>query len=62
MVDLREKAWEEAVAGIVPDYLDSNDGQNSEVISDDEDNEDTVHSNLQHQKHCNIWTSCLNPQ
>ena len=46
MVDWREKAWGEAIEDVVPNDLDSNEGQNPELISDDEDHEDTVRAEL----------------
>ena len=45
---MREKAREEAIEAwmedVVPNDLDSNEDQNPEVISDDEDHEDTFRS------------------
>ena len=46
LVDQREKTWQEAIEDVVPNDLDSNEDQNPEVISDDEDHEDTVRSEL----------------
>ena len=47
---MREEAQEETIETwteeVVPNDLDSNEGQNPEVISDDEDHEDTVSSEL----------------
>ena len=41
MLAWREKIWEEAIEDVVPIDLDSNEGQNLEVIFDDEDHEYT---------------------
>ena len=46
LVSWREKAREEAIEDVVSNDLYSNEGQSPEVISDDEDHEDTVHSEL----------------
>ena len=41
-----EKAQEEAIEDVVPNDLDSIEGQNPEVFFDDEDHQDTVCSKL----------------
>ena len=48
LVDWREKPWE-AFEDIAPNDVNCNEGQNLEVVPDDEDHEDTVTSKL--------WTS-----
>ena len=61
-----EKALEEGIEDFVPKDLNSNEGQNPEVISDDEDHKDTLHLMMKimmiDYRHHNIWTSCLNSQ
>ena len=46
LVDWREKAREQAIKDVALNDLDSNEGQNLGVISDNENHEDTVHSEL----------------
>ena len=46
MVDWREKAREQAIKDVAPNDLDSNEGQSLGVISDNENHEDTVRSEL----------------
>ena len=46
MVDRRGKAWKGAIENVVPNDLSNTGDQNPEVISDDEDHEHTVLSEL----------------
>ena len=46
LVDWTEKSLKEAIEYVVSNDLDSNEGQNPEVISDNECHMDTVHSEL----------------
>ena len=46
LVDWREKAREEATEDVLPNDLNRNEGQNPKVISNDEDHENIVCSEL----------------